>query len=324
MKPFESFMSRQLEEYITHRQGLGYNPMPTRYHLVIFDHYLIQSGANWDSLQPAFFLEMRSKLTLEPASVNNALTAIRGFFSFLMRRDMIAHNPLEDIPPLKENIVVPFVFSPLQIEQLLKICCQRIRKNKACFLTDMAIYLALTLMARCGLRISEPVRLLKHNYRPDEASIYIEKTKFKKDRLIPIPKTVASQIKNYISARQTIRPDDANPYLLAGRREKPLSATVLKDAFHNAVREMGLKQPRRVMGNVNFNPPRSHSLRHSFAVNTLIKIKERGESAQYALPILAAYMGHSDYKHTAVYLKVADAASRKNLIDFTLWQKRKE
>ena len=324
MKPFESFMSRQLNEYISYRQSLGYNPMPCRYHLYVFDHYLIQSGADWDSLQPAFFLEMRSKLTLEPASVNNALTAIRGFFNFLMRRDKIAQNPLEDIPPLKENIVVPFVFSPLQVDQLLRICCLGIRKNKACFLTDMAIYLALTLMARCGLRISEPIRLLKHNYRSDEATIYIEKTKFKKDRLIPIPKSVVIQIENYISARQTIRPDDNNPYLLAGRRDKPLSATVVKNAFHNAVRGMGLNQPRRVLGNVNFNPPRSHSLRHSFAVNTLIKIKEHGGSPQNALPILAAYMGHSDYKHTAVYLKVADAASRKNLVDFALWQKRKK
>lgn len=323
MKPFESFLSRQLDEYIIYRQGLGYNPMPCRYHLYVFDHYLIQSGADWDSLQPAFFLEMRSKLTLEPASVNNAVTAIRGFFNFLMRRDKIAQNPLEDIPPLKENIVVPFVFSPSQIEQLLRVCCRGIRKNKACFLTDMAIYLALTLMARCGLRISEPIRLLKHNYCPDEATIYIEKTKFKKDRLIPIPKSVITQIENYTSARKTIRPDDNNPYLLAGRRDKPLSATVVKDAFHKAVRAMGLNQPRRVLGNVNFNPPRSHSLRHSFAVNTLIKIKQRGESTQYALPILAAYMGHSDYKHTAVYLKVADAASRKNLVDFALWQKRK-
>lgn len=317
-------MSHQLDEYITYRQSLGYNPMPCRYHLLAFDHYLIQSGADRDSLQPAFFLEMRSRLTLEAASVNNTLTAIRGLFNFLMRRDEIAQNPLEDIPPLKENIVVPFVFSPLQVERLLRVCCRRIRKNKACFLTDVATYLALTLMVRCGMRISEPIKLLKKNYRFDEATIYIEKTKFKKDRLIPVPKAVITQIENYISARQTIRPDDNNPYLLAGRRDKPLSATVVKNAFHKAVRDIGLNQPRRILGNVNFNPPRSHSLRHSFAVNAMIKIKEQGGSPQNALPILAAYMGHSDYKHTTVYLKVADASSRKNLVDFTLWQKRKK
>ena len=55
-----------------------------------------------------------------------------------------------------------------------------------------------------------------------------------------------------------------------------------------------------------------------------MRIKERGQSPQHALPVLAAYMGHSEYKYTSVYLRVADAQSRKNLVDFSLWQKRKE
>ena len=53
-----------------------------------------------------------------------------------------------------------------------------------------------------------------------------------------------------------------------------------------------------------------HSLRHSFAVNTLKRIKLRGESPQQALPVLAAYLGHSEYKHTAKYLKLLDAELR--------------
>jgi len=77
------------------------------------------------------------------------------------------------------------------------------------------------------------------------------------------------------------------------------------------------------MGNVNFSQPTPHSLRHSFAVNTLKQIKERGQSHENALPVLATYMGHSDYKHTSVYLRVVDATSRQNLVDFALWQKTK-
>ncbi|TET86392.1 MAG: hypothetical protein E3J46_08040 [Desulfobacteraceae bacterium] len=87
---------------------------------------------------------------------------------------------------------------------------------------------------------------------------------------------------------------------------------------------MGLEQPKRVVGNVNFLKPTPHSLRHSFATYTLVKIKERGEDPQHALPILAAYMGHSEYKYTSVYLRVTDAISRKNLVDFSLWQEKKE
>ena len=66
-----------------------------------------------------------------------------------------------DIPTLKEHTVVPFVFSPEQVDQLLDVIIRRIRKNETYFLTDLAIYLVVLLMARCGMRISEPIKLLR-------------------------------------------------------------------------------------------------------------------------------------------------------------------
>jgi integrase len=53
-----------------------------------------------------------------------------------------------------------------------------------------AIYLAMMMLARCGMRINEPLRLCRHHYRADEGSLYIERTKFRKDRLIPLPKAL--------------------------------------------------------------------------------------------------------------------------------------
>jgi integrase len=248
---------------------------------------------------------------------------VRVFFRFLLRCDYLAENPVRDIPPVKENTIVPFIFSPEQVDQFLEVICTKIRKTKGRFPKDFALYLSLLLLARCGMRISEPLRLLVNHYRPDDATISIERTKFKKDRLIPVPKAVSAEIDNYLSVRQALRPDDDNPYLLAGSGKTSLSNYQVRYVFHNTLKAMGLNQPRRVIGNVNFSQPTPHSLRHSFAVNTLIRIKERGESAQNALPVLAAYLGHSDYKHTSVYLRVADAASRKQLVDFALWQKKK-
>jgi integrase len=86
------------------------------------------------------------------------------------------------------------------------------------------------------------------------------------------------------------------------------------------IKDIGLDQPRKIIGNMNFNKPTPHSLRHSFAINTLLAIKKRGGSLQHALPVLAIYMGHVTYQHTAVYLKIADALSRKRLYDFALWK----
>jgi integrase len=165
---------------------------------------------------------------------------------------------------------------------------------------------------------------MKNHYRSDDGTLYIEKTKFKKQRLIPVPSASMTEVENYLSVRKSLMPHDQNPYLMAGKNQGPLKAEQVRYVFRKALKKIGLDQPRRLMGNVNFSQPTPHSLRHSFAVNTLIKIKGRGESPQRALPVLAAYMGHSEYKYTSVYLRVADAFSRKNLVDFALWQKRKE
>ena len=52
------------------------------------------------------------------------------------------------------------------------------------------------------------------------------------------------------------------------------------------------------------------------AVNTLARIRSQGKSAQHALPVLAAYLGHSEYKHTVKYLKLLDAQHRYQLVNF--------
>jgi site-specific recombinase XerD len=324
MKNFDSFLTPQFNEYLAYRQSLGYRIDITRYRLLIFDRYLKRTNAQWDCLQPFFFLEMTARLDLDSSNVNHIISSVRVFFKFLLRRGYVTENPLQDIPFLKENNVIPFVFSPGQIDQLLEATCKISRKSQICFLTDLAMHLAVLLLARCGMRISEPIGLMRQHYRRDDGTLYIEKTKFKKQRLIPAPRSVMTEIENYLSVRQSLLPNDQNPYLLVARNQKPFTDQQIRYFFRNALKAIGLDQQRKVIGNLNVSQPTPHSLRHSFAVNTLVKIKQRGGSPQHALPVLAAYMGHSEYKYTSVYLKVADALSRKNLVDFALWQKRKE
>lgn len=324
MKPFESFLAPKLDEFLVYRQSLGYSLGTIRYHLRLFDRYVMEKNAGWHSFQPAFFLEMRSNIKLEKNSVNANIWATRNFFQYLIRQGYIKENPLQDIPLLKKNTIVPFIFSPGQTDELLAAICKRIQKTKHRFLRDLAFYNVVFLLARCGMRISEPLRLRRHHYRRDDRTLYIEKTKFCKDRLIPIPKEVVSAIENYLSVRKSILPHDDSPFLLVRTDKKPLTDNQVRFLFHKGVKEIGLEQPKRVVGNVNFLKPTPHSLRHGFAVNTLLKIRERGGDPQHALPVLAAYMGHSEYKYTSVYLRVTDALSRKNLGDFSLWQEKKE
>lgn len=310
-------MAPQLQQYANYRLALGYAKKGIKPSLLAFDRYLIAQKATWDQLQPAFFLQLRATISDHPNTVNRILSALRSFFQFLMRQNICDNNPLKDIPPLPERYFVPFVFSPAQTDLLLQAVCKAMRKSETHLLFDMAIHLAFVMLARCGMRINEPLRLRKDHYRADEGSVYIQRTKFRKDRLIPVPTAVLAQIENYLAARRTLCPEDQNPYLLAGKRLGPIKDYHIRNIFHRALKDIGLSQPKQVIGNITFGKPLPHSLRHAFAINTLNQIKARGNCPQQALPILATYMGHRKYQYTAAYLKVKDAKDIPGLIAFT-------
>jgi len=253
---------------------------------------------------------------MEPKSVNGYLSSIRAFFDFMVRTGCYTENPLKDIPRIPEYSFAPFIFSPKQTDQLIEAICNRIRKQPRYYLRDLAEYIVILLIARCGLRINEPVRLQLHHYRRREKTIYIEKTKFNKDRLVPIPRAAAIELDNYLSVRNAFMTKDQNSYLFVSSRQKGLNDTRLRFVFHRAVKDIGINRPRQVIGHTVFGSPTPHSLRHSFAVNTLKRIKERGDCPQHALPVLAVYIGHVSYQQTATYLKFIDAEQRQGLLDF--------
>jgi len=153
-------------------------------------------------------------------------------------------------------------------------------------------------------------------------TLYIEKTKFNKDRLIPVPKTVPPFIENFLSVRKSIIGKLSDCHLLTIRSGVCASKQVAYQYFHRAVKEIGIIRPRKTIGTMTFGHPTPHSLRHSFAVNTLKAVRERGRSAQNALPIMAAYLGHTDWRYTIKYLQVIDAKQGQALVDFCVKHKR--
>ena len=307
-----------MEQYIEYRESLGYSTKAVD-SLRRLDRYMMtENVTTCKALTPLFFLKMRTDLAIDQNTLNSVIYALRGFFQYLVRIEFCQYNPLAGIPRFKGNNIIPFILSDQETEHLLEAAWRQVRREKQTFfLRDMSCCLALQLLARCGLRISEPLRLKVTDFRADERTIHIKKTKFRKDRLIPIPMDMADHLSDYLLLRNTLLPaDNQNPYLLVRDPAKGLQNWQVRNYFHQAIREIGLTQAKRVIGNTNISGTTPHSLRHSFAVNTLRRIKERGDSPQNALPVLAVYMGHKKYTYTIYYLKLIDADQRNNLVDF--------
>lgn len=318
MKKFKSFFASQIERYICHQKNLGYDINSKISHLKTFDRYLVETKVDANDLYPSLLIDFRTKLRMEPQSINGIFISLRSFFQFLVQREYYHINPFQNIPPLKTNTIFPYVFSPEEINNLLITIRKKYFFIQEHRLAEISIYVAILLIAKCGLRISEPLKILVTQYRKDEGTIYIEKTKFQNDRLIPLPKDVLVEINKFIEIRNNWLEEEQKQYLFLGNKQKGLKTDQIYKVFNQIVKDIGINQPRLITNGITFSPPTVHSLRHSFAINILNRIKESGKSPQKALPILTAYLGHRNIESTAKYLTMPDAQYRKNLLNFTL------
>ncbi len=115
-----------------------------------------------------------------------------------------------------------------------------------------------------GLRISEIKHLRKEHVDIKSKRIIVERGKFSKDRVVPLPKTWKNYMIDFIPIKKTVRSLERN--------------------FKIASKKAGLN-PKFVF----------HSLRHSFATNCL----QRGMPINQ----VQLFMGHSSIGTTSVYLR---------------------
>ena len=162
--------------------------------------------------------------------------------------------------------------------------------------------LAIVILYTTGLRLGELVRLLLRDYDPHERTLLIRDSKFHKSRLVPLSLDVAREIDRYLAIRQTrqlaITPDSALLWHRT-RRGTAYTGTGLSHAIRPLLRAA---QIRTETGRV----PRLHDLRHTFAVQALLRWYGAGADVNAKLPLLATYMGHVSIVSTEYYLKFVE------------------
>jgi integrase len=113
------------------------------------------------------------------------------------------------------------------------------------------------LLASTGLRSGEARRLDRADVDLVEGVLHIRKTKFRKDRLVPIHTTTLAALRLYARHRDTVFPAPRDPAFFLTSRGNRLSSSGLFSAFGAACRLADL------------DGVRPHDLRHRFAVNRL-------------------------------------------------------
>lgn len=229
--------------------------------------------------------DRESNQSLAPKSVNRMLSALRRYFKYLDEFELVERLPINSdaiklikIERKKSQVadlneLIKLMEYPSEYEQDKLIAA----RNRA----------ALELLFSSGLRISELVRLNRHDLN-SEGKIYIQ-GKGKKQRFIYITPRAMSYINEYLKLRK-----DDNDALFAptrggrnGQINKRISTNYLQERIAHYRKLLGIVVPTS-----------AHSFRHGFATY----LAEEGASPA-AIQIL---LGHESLHTTDRYVHASD------------------
>lgn len=233
------------------------------------------------------FLIDLARENLSPTSVNRLISAMRGFYKFLMFDRHITKNPAEDLQSQQTTAYLPKFLNQDEIEKLLQIP----DVSGEIGLRDRAI---LETMYACGLRVSEVCTLQISDIELD-AGILTCKGKGNKTRKVPMGKSAVEWLKSYLAKRRKNENFEVQN-LFVSMYGKPVS----RQEIFVLVKECGVK-----IGRDDISP---HTLRHSFATH-LVQNSADIRSVQQML-------GHADISTTQIYTHITDKQLRKTYEKF--------
>jgi len=215
----------------------------------------------------------------DPASIRQAMAALRTFFRFLSLTGQATRNParLLDTPRTWRHL--PSVLQPKEVARLL----EAVRAHPSRYaLRDRAL---LELIYATGLRVSEAASLTLKEIHWD-LGIVRTRGKGGRERIVPVTKTALRALRTYLERERPRRVGAAGTELVfLSRSGKALGREVINAILKRAARKAG------VAGHVS-----PHTLRHSFATHLL--------AGGADLRLVQELLGHAKIVTTEIYTHI--------------------
>jgi len=251
--------------------------------LMQFSAFLTQTKPEGEiELKDAEYNEIRSWIIslmedgLDPRSVNRKMAALRTYFKFLLKRDVITKDPTARLSALKTSKKLPSFVKETELIGLLS----QFESDDA--FTGKRNKLVLELLYGTGIRLSELIHLKKSDINLKEGLIKVL-GKRNKERIIPLPAELISVIDDYtISREKALGEFTGDDFLVVtdkGRKTYPMYIYRIVNRFLALFTTTDKKSP--------------HVLRHTFATHLLNKGAD--------LNAIKDLLGHSSLASTQVY-----------------------
>ena len=291
----ENLLTRQTEEYITYKRSLGYKITVEAEELRRFAAYTRSIGHDGS---------ITSDLAMQwaPHNVNHSryymarrLEAVHLFAKYISAFDPKAQIPQPGAFGRCHGRGNPYIYSDTEISLLMTEASKLFSPDG---IRAFTVSTAIGLLRSTGLRVSELTLLKNEDVRLDEGYLFINSSKFKKDRIVPLHLTVIKELKDYrdfIIGKLGQR--NGASYFFVSSYGHRFNTRSFEYAFK-------LIKPVLYFGSKQSSPRkyRLYDIRHTFASETIRHWHESGDDVNQKLFLLSTYMGHVKPADTYWYL----------------------
>ena len=287
-------MVRQVKEYLQQRRSLGFQLESQGYLLLKFAKYLDRSRHRGPLTTEVMLRWVNFPRKISRNYRARRLSAVRCFARYLSVRDGRTEVPGRQLIAKTSFHQRPHLYSQRELEELLAATG---RLWPAYPLKRLTFQTLFGLLACTGLRVSEALKLNADHVDLDRRALRIEKTKFKKSRLVPLHPTTIRALRRYAQARYGQKALCEGIAFFVGGDGNRLTYRAVCRVFHQLRDMLGWKK-----GNGEWPRPRIHDLRHSFACRRLLSWYRQGKNVHQLVAALSTYLGHGHVTDTYWYL----------------------
>lgn len=207
-------------------------------------------------------------------SINRKLSALKSFYKFLLRENVVEKSPLTKISAPKVNKKLPNFVERDRMDLLL---------DEIDFGNNFESYrdkLILELLYLTGMRLSELINIKIHDIDLNQKTIKVI-GKRNKERVVPFNNELAKSIKNYISVLKSLNHSTSGFLIVTSKGEQ---------AYPKLIYRIVKKYLEQVTTIEKKSP---HVLRHTFATHML--------NSGADLNAIKEILGHSNLSATEIY-----------------------